>query len=309
MAVDLLIHAATEAVLDYLVVEAGEGHTLNGYLAHDPDKRGLQIALARTLHDFTLRYPEWIRDLLSGSALTGAAAQTIGNLLRGAPAPRGDDLARTWVEYWNDVVTHDTRPDPDELAPAANDFVESLTDHLSAQLFLWSVLTRTHHHPASHSVPLNTELAIAAGVLEAALSEKQIPLHFIEEQEVRPLAEAFRIPEDSAAYGIARASGDFWDHIYRGLSAENQRRFRQLGRLPADRPITFPMLEAIWQVESWQEAQEYADTLHEAGLLPHAPDGNSHQLSLGLSVYADALLEGTDEAEAVARRTKAALAS
>lgn len=309
MALDLLIHAATEAVLDYLIVEAGEGHTLDDYLAHDPDKRALQIALARTLHDFTQRHPEWIRDLLSGSALTGATAQTIGNLLRGAPAPQGDVLARTWVGYWNDVVTHDTFPDPDELAPIANDFVEILTAHLSAQPFLWSVLIRAHHHPASHTVPLNTELAIAVGVFEAALREAQIPLRFIGEQEVRTLSEGLHIPEDPAAYGIASTSGDLWDQAYQGLSAEDQRRFRQLGRLPADQPISLSVLEAIWQVESWQEAQGYVDTLHEAGLLSHAPDGNGYQLPLGLSVYADALLEGTDEAEAVAERTKAALAS
>lgn len=309
MALDLLIHAATEAVLDYLIVEAGEGHALDDYLAHDPDKRALQIALARTLHDFTQRHPTWVRDLLSGSALTGATAQTIGNLLRGAPAPTGDALARTWLGYWDDVVPHDSFPDPDELAPVANDFVELLTDHLSAQPFLWSVLTRTHHHPATHSVPLNTELAIAAGAFEAVLREVQIPLRFLGEQEVRPLAEALRIPEDPAAYGLASTSGDFWEHSYRGLSAEHQRRFRQLGRVPADHPISLSALETIWQVESWQEAQAYADALHEAGLLPHAPDGNGYQLPLGVSVYADVLLEATDEADAVAGRTKSALAS
>lgn len=110
MALDLLIHTAAGAVLDYLVVEAGEGHSLADYLAHDPDKRSLQIALARTFHDFTQRHPVWVRDLLSGSALTGATAQTIGNVLRGAPAPHGDALAGTWVSYWNDVVTHESSP-------------------------------------------------------------------------------------------------------------------------------------------------------------------------------------------------------
>ena len=171
------------------------------------------------------------------------------------------------------------------------------------------MLTRTHHHPARHTVPLNTDLAIAVGAFEAALRESQIPLRFIEESEVRSLSEAFRIPEDPAAYGLAGTSAERWNQSYRGLPAEDQHRFRQLGRLPSNQSIPLSVLESIWQLESWQEAQEYADTLHEAGLLPHSPDGNGYQLPLELSVYAGALLEGTDEAEAVADRTKAALSS
>jgi len=195
MALDLLIHTATEAVVATLAVEAANGQPFGDYLAHDPDKRALQIALARTLHDFTQRHPTWIRDLLSGSALTGAAAQTMKHLLHNAPSPDSTALAETWVAHWTHAVEQDKTPTAATVAPIAADFVRLFTEHLSAQPFLWATLTNTHQHPASHAVPLNTELAIAFGVFEAALREENIPLRFIGEQEVHTLEAALRVPE------------------------------------------------------------------------------------------------------------------